>query len=410
MRTTVIGICLLLVFTSCGKDENFTYVVPSSGEAGSITPQRLPSEETRRVLVYVSAGFNSLSNYLDENLRTLEKSTLPQGTYYSSDVLLVLARKTVGGYSTPSAPVLFRLYADTEGNPVRDTLKVWKPEDPLCSPEVFSDALRFIYGKFPAKGYGLLFSSHALGWLPPNYKASSGNDFWGVSRRSIGQDKTDTESYELSLEDFAEAIPGRLDYILFDCCLTGCVEVAWQLRGKADIVGFSPTEILAVGFDYSSLTTRLFAREPDPVGVCQDYFAQYGPDGDATISVVDTRKMDNLASVCKTLFSKYRDALKNLSTSSVQRYFRASYTPNCTVMYDLKDMLLKAGISQEEEAALDAALSEAILYKDASRKFISIDINTYSGLSVYLPSAGNDVLDKYYKEHVAWNNAVELIQ
>lgn len=405
--------CLLLPLVwACNKDDNFAPFRPSDGKDVREMERRLPSTETRRVLIYVSAGYNSLSGYLDQNLETLLDSKLPVGHYYSADVLLVLARKPVssGNYTSPSAPVLFRIYAGSDGAPVRDTLKTWGGEDPICSPEIFADAMNYVRDRFPAKGYGMIFSSHALGWLPPNYKASDGGLAWTSPRRSLGQDRKGNDGYELALDEFAAALPFRMDYLLIDACLMGCVEVAWQLRGKADVVGFSPTEILAKGFDYSTLTTHLFAKEPDPVGVCKDYFNQYGPQGDATVTVVDTRKMDALASVCKRLFQKYHAQLVSLNPDSVQRYFRPVATPNCTVLYDLLDILVKAGITASEQEELLAALDQAILYKDTSERFLSIPINTYSGLSLYLPSAGNATLDAYYKSHIAWNEASGLIQ
>lgn len=410
MRLRVILLLsLLLAFSSCSKDDNFSFFpAPSYPERENTVP-RVPSEEVRRVLILVSAGFNSLASYLDDNLRAIERAPLPRNGY-SDDVVLVLARKPVSGanYSKPSAPVLFRLYAGADGAPVRDTLKVWNGDDAICTKAFLSAALSYIGEQFPAKGYGLIFSSHALGWIPPDYKTPTKADGAVPDRRSIGQDRTADGSIELSLEDFTDAIPFRMDYVLFDACLMGCVEVAWQLREKADLVGFSPTEILAQGFDYSKMTRRLFAEEADVVGYCQDYFAQYAPYGDATISVVDTRKMDALARVCKELFARYD--LSSVSPASVQRYFRPSVTPNCIVLYDLKDILVKAGISPGEEAQLDEALEEAILYKDTTEQFLSIRIDTYSGLSLYLPSAGNAVLDAYYKENIRWNDATGLIQ
>ena len=412
MRVRIIGLlCMLLgVFSSC-SDDNFAPFTPSQGAAPSPTHERLPSDEVRQVMLYVSAGYNSLSSYLARNMTALESGYLPEGTYYSADVLLVLDRKPLnpGDYSTPVSPVLFRLYADKEGNPVRDTLKVWPEDSPICRADTFSEALEFMFRRYPAKGYGVVFSSHALGWLPPNYKAPESTSSW-IQGRSIGQDKTSTGGYELSLEDLAGAISHKLDYLLLDCCLTGCVEVAWQLRGKADIVGFSPTEILAQGFNYETMTTHPLKPEPDPTAVCQDYFAMYDPDGDATITVIDTRKMDDLANVCKTLVASHREELASVNAQKVQRYFRPAVTPNCTVMYDLEDIFVKAGITAEEHQALTEALETAIVYKAATKKFLSIPINTYSGLSMYLPASGNPTLDSYYREEMDWNDAVELIQ
>jgi hypothetical protein len=36
-------------------------------------------------------------------------------------------------------------------------------------------------------------------------------------------------------------------------------------------------------------------------------------------------------------------------------------------------------------------------------------IRAHSGLSMYLPSRGSSFLDNYYKTHIAWNQATELV-
>ena len=123
MKKLRIGIWLvlaLLAATSCFKDADFS---PVSGESGSrVQPGRLPSEETRQVMIMYSAGFNSLSGALTTDLRELEGGFVPSAQSRADHILLVLSRHTHSGYSTPVAPVLYRLYKDRDGEVVRDTL------------------------------------------------------------------------------------------------------------------------------------------------------------------------------------------------------------------------------------------------------------------------------------------------
>ena len=51
----------------------------------------------------------------------------------------------------------------------------------------------------------------------------------------------------IEIADLPGAIPMHLDFIIMDACLMGCVEVAYELRDKCDILIFSPTEILSSG-------------------------------------------------------------------------------------------------------------------------------------------------------------------
>ena len=408
-------LAVMLVATACSKDAGFEMGISGADSASRSSSERAYSMPSRRVMVMISAGYNSLSGYLSEDLKDLESGYLPEGTYFNADVLLVLARlpKSAGDYASPSAPVLYRLWANRSGEVQRDTIQIWGGDTQLCTRETIHEALSTTQKKYPAQSYGVVFSSHGSGWLPPGYytdpskfEPSSGS-LWSL--RSIGQDKTPTGGTEMSLEDFADAIPMHLDYCLIDACLSGCVEVAHALKGKADIVGFSPTEVLADGFDYKNITTHLFARPLDPVEVCREYFAYYnaqsGSSRSATITAVDTRKMDALEAVCKELFEAYRPILKTMSGSNVQGYFR--YDRH--YFYDLRDILVQAGISEQEKARLDAALSQFIVYQAATDYFLSIPLTRVCGLSMYLPSMGSTYLNKYYKENISWNQATELV-
>ena len=401
MRKTVIFMLAALCAVSCFKDPNFD---PISGESGSVSPaSRVKTEETRHVLLMVSAGYNSLSSYLTDDLEDLASGTLPLFNR-QADVLLVLSRLPQNRLSSTNAPVLYRMYADKNGEVARDTLLTWGTSTPLCTPDLLADALNYVKDHFPAKGYGMVFSSHASGWIP-QIEAKSGT-------KTVGQDKQGSSSFEIDMEEFAAAIPLRMDYILFDACFMGCVEVAWQLREKADIVGFSPAEVLAEGFVYKTLTQRLFQKTPDPVAVCRDYFEQYDPvSGSATITVVDTRKMDRLATVCKQLFQKYREGIYSLEWSDVQYYFRPgfAYSADIKHLFDIQDILVQAGISAEDKAGFDAALKECILYEAHTPQFLSVPLTRACGLSMYLPTSGTYELTSYYAGHVAWNKATELI-
>ena len=408
-------LAVLLVATACSKDAGFEMGISGADSASRSSSERAYSMPSRRVMVMISAGYNSLSGYLSEDLKDLESGYLPEGTYFNADVLLVLARlpKSAGDYASPSAPVLYRLWANRSGEVQRDTIQIWGGDTQLCTRETIHEALSTTQKKYPAQSYGVVFSSHGSGWLPSGYytdpskfEPSSGS-LWSL--RSIGQDKTPSGGTEMSLEDFADAIPMHLDYCLIDACLSGCVEVAHALKGKADIVGFSPTEVLADGFDYKNITTHLFARPLDPVEVCREYFAYYnaqsGSNRSATITAVDTRKMDALEAVCKELFEAYRPILKTMSGGNVQGYFR--YDRH--YFYDLRDILVQAGISEQEKARLDAALSQFIVYQAATDYFLSIPLKRVCGLSMYLPSMGSTYMNKYYKENISWNQATELV-
>ena len=427
---------------SCDKDGYFD--INSSGKGGSSynpdTKGRVSPVIERNVLIMISGGRNSLSGYLTTDLEELENSQIPVGKYASGSVLVVISR--INSNKSAEAPAaMYRVYRDKNGDVRRDTLRRWGGYTPLFGENTLKEALKAVVDEFPGSHYGIVLSSHGTGYLPDGYykdpeayereHGATVSSFSLKGRRSIigesfppipeypavkaiGQDEDINYSVEMELRKFRDAIPCHMDYILFDACLMGGIETAYELRDKADIIGFSPTEILADGFDYKQLTSRLLFQDPDPVQVCRDYFNQYiNPDGNssgqayATISVVKTEHLEELASVCRELFEKYREGMNSVNASKVQRYYRMERH----FFYDLRDILAKSGASAEDLSTLDQALEKAVIYKDHTEYFFSIPIvdKTYSGLSMYLPAKGSAVLDRFYKENLDWNTATQLV-
>ncbi len=379
-----------------------------------------PYDQGRNVFIYYAAGHNSLASFIKSDFQELTENYLP-GKRKDNNVVLIFCRLTDYAAYPEGAPAhLFRLYRRPDGSPQLETLLTLRPELNAADPETMEKVLRFIRKKYPRHRYGMLFSSHATGWLPTGYYGhehdfEAGGDIWQRGRqKSIGQDAVGKESYEMELKAFADAFPMHLDYLLFDCCLMGGVECAWELREVADKIGFSQTEILADGFNYKKIIENLFKNpEYGPERICRDYFEQYesktGWEQSATISLVRTSRLTPLAQTCGKLTEKYRSSLERMDRKAVQRYFR----DNHDYFFDLKDIFIKAGASAAETDELQAALDACIIYKAATKEFMlsqnGFKIGTYSGLSMYLPSNQKPYLNDHYRT-LDWNIVSGLVK
>lgn len=438
---------LMVSLSSCGRKDDFDlrrHPEEASGTANRGT--RTVVEHGRRVMLLYSAGLNSLTNYLTEDISDLKEGFIP-GSSSDDNILLVFSRTGtyVASGCQPTSPVLFRMYIDQKGLSVCDTLVTFPVETNAADPATLTEVLEKVRSLFPSSAYGMVFSSHASGWVPPRYYSNpslydpeyseSDAGVWSTSPRraqasfdpnelypdlpavkSVGQDFLSSGAVEMSLREFADAIPYKLEYILFDACLMGCIETAYELRDKTDIVGFSQAEVLAEGFNYKTLASNLIGGETaDPMAVCKDYFDYYdrqsGVQRSATISLIDCTKLEPLADLCKQLFEKYRAKILSIDSSTVQVYFRFGRH----FFYDLEDILLKAGISTTEQAALETALQDCTIYKAATPSFIKtglsgFDIFMYSGFSMYLPAAGTTYISNYYKSNLDWNDATLLVK
>ena len=393
-----------------------------------------------RVMVLYSAGCNSLSENLESNISELKTGFVPDKNDRRA---LIVISHTAGDFYTNTSAYIIRIYKGRSGV-VADTLKTITAGKFLTQATVMRDALDYVKQNFKSDHYGLVFSSHATGWLPegyfnnPNAQTTGGYviSMQAPQRlqalpedavpyyepqyeeglppvKSIGEEDShygeSKISFEMSLTKFAENIPMHLDYLVFDACFMGCIECAYELKDVCDLMAFSPTEILAWGFQYKTLASHLLESKPDVYKACKDYFDKYdqrtGGDRAATITLVDCTKLEPLATVCKELCDKYQASIKTVNPALVQPFFRG----NKHWFYDLEDVFVQAGITASEKDRLDNALDGCIVYKASTPKFLTIPINTYSGFSMYLPSNGNEYLDNFYKT-LAWNKATGLVQ
>lgn len=402
-------------------------ILPAMWTGTSCSKDTPPSNDSRNVMILYSAGFNNLSWNLNQNIMSMKEGFVPaKGT--GKPVLLVVSKSVnQGAYDNPAPPYLIQVYKKGK-SVILDTVKTYSPTMVLANAESLRTVLTDIKKIYPAKGYGMVFSSHSTGWLPKQYynhpeifEGTQDDDLiWSSVRpNSIGAEYGYDESghysdkifEEIEAEDFAAAIPYRLDYIAMDACLGACVEVAYALRAVTDYYASSPAEILTTGFDYEKLSQRLL-KEKSPLRVCDDYLTYYqtvASTKSATISLVDTRKLGKLAEVCSRLNSLYAEEIAALDIADVQGFSSGKRQ----WYFDLEDIYRQAGVSQTDFAALKDAMAECILYEGHTSRYYSggsmHDIRTCCGLTMFLPQSGGEYLNNFYKT-LSWNQATGLVQ
>ena len=394
-----------------------------------------------RAHVMMCFGFNNLSSSLAEDIRDLEKGFIP-GSAPLENYLFVFSHLVESSYSTPSAPKLQRIFLGPDGNPMKETLLEMEPGTISNRAECIREVLEFLKEKYPEiESFGVLMSSHGTGWTPPGYcttgyKNEGNSDVieWRRSAfpetylsgeylyepvpgvKSMGYTVTGvnpTVAYETDIREIADLLPFKLDYIIFDACFMGGVEVACEFRDKCNFVVASQTEILSDGMDYTTMISDLLeGNRAELVSLATNYFNHYnlsiGSKRSATISVVDCSKLGTLAAVCRNLFRNYDISKDNVDASKLQKYF---YYTNHAWFYDLYSIVQAAGASATELSDLQWALDECILYKAATPTFAlyGFPIDTHSGLSMYLPEKERTQLNSYYRE-LTWNKLTGLLK
>lgn len=235
------------------------------------------------------------------------------------------------------------------------------------------DIFQYVGQNFPARETGLIMWSHGTGWLPS-----------GRNTRSFGDDKGEAIDI-LSIANSMENI--KFDYIIFDACFMGCIEVAWELREKTKYIIASPAEVPPKGIvDNSNIIEFLLLKGSILERLSKVCDAYVGKDHKylegKSVSIVDTNK---LASVAMRL--KEKGVFDNIIC--VEK-IPCHYFRNQKLFFDARDVFRTVGC--------DNLLSECIVYSNYDRR----NLQNWCGLSVFAPFDGN--MSYFYSYSILkWN-------
>lgn len=376
-------VCLVAVLVGCSKEDDH---VPVSVTA-------------RTVLMYLVAD-NSICGDIYSNIASVEQG-LSQA---KSPGTFVIYWDGGSRKSEFPEPTLFRYVVDGKGNvSEREIIRTYNAQNSLSN-EVFNSILKDVERYCPADNYGLIFGSHATGWLPVDHSKS----------RSFGDD----DGIKIDIPELAEVLGNsniRFDYILFDACLMSQVEVAYELRNIADYLILSPAEVMSTGFPYFNIVKYLLATdkvEQNVTDVAKD-FVDYYENGDVyhwgTIAVVKTEEIPALSAIVQSIMNQYQDNLSKFDHGKIDyfqnRYgFGRSYLSNSS--YDLRAFireLTDGNIPTEFEEQL----SRTVIYSDYvnTNPLVNIDPEVYSGIGCYIPDSRFTKWNDYFK-NLQWYSAV----
>lgn len=401
-RWTIILAAVVLALTSCGRD-----LVPfdDAGPSGRGKRQGVSGLHFDKMMILYSEGYNNLRGDLDNNINQLCEGYIPGKWDNNAIVVFSHSALTNSDWVNDTEPVVFRIY-EHYGEIVRDTIFRYPAESVSVDKDFMRQVLTDIKDKYPSESYGMVYTSHGTGWIPKDYRKSEENtiSLCGIGAEFDGPYASYTY-HQLDIDEFREAIPYHLDYIVMDACLMGGVEVVYEWRDICDLMVASPGEVLTAGFDYHNMSERLLKGDkPDLVGICEDYYNKHKENGDATVGLYDCSKITALAQACAPIFEAHRSAISTIKASQVQS-FNYSYRYH----FDFRDILVKLGATAEELAPVDAALAELVIYKNATEEFLGNIILTYSGLSMFLPIDSWPKLNERYKS-TSWNQATGFVK
>lgn len=355
----------------------FAAMAAAMTACGSDSPDDRP-KVSRTVLVYMAAN-NNLASETVYDIHEMEVAA-DNGALDTGGRLLVLR-------STSAGTELMEIVKGAE--PVTllayDDIAAGESVDPETMRRVFDDMRSLA----PAESYGLVLWSHGTGWMD-----ESGPRLSAPQLRSFGYDA----GRRMSLPELREALEGQgFDWIYFDCCHMGTVEVVYELRDCARIIVASPTELPVEGMRYDKNVPLFFKPVPDLVGAARNTYENYADNSFCTMSVVETAKLGMLATASRRVFEEAAGLPDDFSGIP---FMRRQVSPICTI-YDMADYIRALGASSTALDSWTKAYNDAILYSAATRKCFDLDLTGYSGLGCNVLFRAED--SKLYNyDRTAW--------
>ena len=261
--------------------------------------------------------------------------------------------------------------------------EIMTKEDPLI------DFVNYVYDNYETDLYDLILWDHGGG---PIY--------------GYGQDENSIANKAMSLETLSDALSKtklaketKFDFIGFDACLMGSIEVAYALKDNANYLIASEELEPGAGWNYMFLENIKEESTTKEVGQniideYFDYYEDYNYKGNLTLSLIDLQEVEGLITEIDSLFSK-TDGDINVNTFS--KYARKltrktvfGNTGRSNSTYDLVDLKdLTNSISDEypeETEAVATTLDQVIVYtKD--------NMTNTNGLSIYFPTNNKKNID-----------------
>ncbi|MBR4842698.1 MAG: hypothetical protein IK006_06375 [Bacteroidaceae bacterium] len=370
--------------------------------------------EPRTVLVYMDAD-NNLSQYVNINISQMRymANSFPE----NSNLIVYVDKQNL-------PPMLLRV----SYNHI-DTVRIYQ-EMNSADAATLSMIIDEVKTRWEADSYGLLLWSHGMGWVPtsqlhnvasimgyaPSRDAARDNsplyerhpevrEMFAPDTKGFGFERypdSNSRYYSMSVEELAGAIPDNMfEFIIFDTCYMGCVELAYALRNKAHWIVSSSCEILGQGFPYHDLTVDIM--EADMLSVCKKFFNHYdsqiGFSRFGAISLVDCTVLEQLADCFGKIVGQL-DNYPSLDGNSMQ-YLDRFWTGHIFFdMLDVVEHICNDSLLLDEFKVLTA---KCIPYA-ASTPYIfegdldEIKIDKYCGLSMYYPFEKNDSLNSDYRK------------
>ncbi len=302
------------LFLACTHDNNDSIEdIPDAGLAKS-----------RTVMVYMVAENSLGDRELKDDIKELIKGRNSLN-FHAGDHLIVYVDDN-------ALPRIYEIKKDETTMQLADLSPVctYKEDVNSASAVQLRRFVQYVKQHYPAKSYGLVMWSHALGWIPSTYAKDKADD-GGTKKRAFGLDNEQNSydgrlnGYQMSIEDMAAVLEaeGGVDFILFDACFMQCIEVAYAMRNATHYVIASPAEIPGPGANYATMVPAMFQKDDYVQQMLSAYYTDYEmrKDYGIVISAIETAHLETFAMEMWGIVQKYQSQLMALDKQSLLSYY-----------------------------------------------------------------------------------------
>lgn len=385
-----------------------------------IPEEKIPLKSGRTLLAYLISNNNSgsLDKYLKDNLVDMY-SGLSQTT--DSCTLIVYYRPYNNDNDGLAGPSLLQYNSDGKGN-INNKKSLQGSDltpsnvisEAYCStytegnhnatdPKTMARVLDQMVKLSPSTNYGLVFGSHGTSWMPGN----------SVSGRAFGDDA----GYNINIPDMADALEEvfsgkQLDFILFDACMMGTAEVAYELKDVTDYLIGAVVETHVYGHPYDIILPKLYNAEIPYNEVCKDYIdysRQLGAWG--TCAAIDCSKVDELAEWVGANLETYSEKMSSLDVDNIQQYGVSSFK---YFSFDVVDFFKSLNDGNTPDGLQDI-INNVVIAADAlygvkyaivGNSLYTIEEGRFCGIGMYFPYKVSKSSWNTYYETLSWYKAV----
>ena len=402
------GVFLLFgLLVACTEDDEPT-----------VNHEPTPADESVTVLSYLIAN-NNLDDFMVQNVCIMYDGLAVMTE--PATLLIYWDGQTAVG-KNKSKHLILKYETDGKGKingkKALETTSSWKevfdeavilkeyPDQLSTDKEVMATVLQDMAKFSPTQNLGLIVGSHGSSWYNTIYT------------RALGYDGSTSNAINLpDMVEAMETLEKPFEFILFDACYMGTMEVAYEFRHVADYQISSVMEVPAYGFPYDYFLGDLFKGTVEGYKeVCQSFVDYYKSEYDegktawGTIALIDSKEVENMTQAVRQQIVAHKDTLASYVPKRIQEYGRQA---GQGIAHDLEHFVrdLNGG---ETPQAFAEQLEKTVLYKGCLEEArytpynYDVDATNYCGLGIYIPQSNKSKWNPYFKtldwyEASGWN-------